>query len=114
MAVTSTLARFAATNGENYIKVTSSGTAARTGIFPAGGTFTVIAGERYRIRARGYRTGVNPVYLEIKANGADLDWPGASLPNSAATESWIEQIVTIPAGSTTLQAGIAWNTWRFR
>src|SRR5690606_32942280 len=96
-------------NGEKYIKVTANGTTAQTGVFPIGGPFPVTPGQRYRIRAKGYRTGTNAVYLLIKANNTDLGWPGAALPNGAGGEAWIEQIVTIPAGTTTLHAGVAWN-----
>jgi hypothetical protein len=109
-AVNTTLATFT-NNGEKYIQVTSNGTTARSGVFPIGGTINVQPGERYRIRAKGYRgTGTNAVYLAIKANSTDLNWPGSTLPPTAATESWIEQTVTIPAGATTMQAGVTWNT----
>ena len=100
-------------NGEKYVRVTSNGTVTRTGIFPIGGTtpFTVIAGEKYRIRAKGYRTGTSPVYLLMRNNAtSDLNWPGASLPSSSTTESWIEQVITIPSGMNSLQVGIVWNT----
>lgn len=96
--------------GEEYIKVTSNGTTVKAGVLPIGDAFPVVPGERYRIRAKGYREGSNNVYLLIKANGMDLDWPGASIGNSANTETWIEQTVTIPAGATYLEAGVAWNT----
>ncbi|WP_276365362.1 DUF6443 domain-containing protein [Chryseolinea sp. H1M3-3] len=96
-------------NGENYVSVTSNGTA-RSGISAIGGTVTVQPGYRYRIRAKGYRT-TNPVYISIKVNNVDLNWPGAALPQSATTESWVEQIITIPAGGSNLpmQVGLTWN-----
>lgn len=100
-------------NGEQYISVAAVGTAQRTGIWvlPPGGTLTVQPGQRYLIRTKGYRAGSNPVYISIKANGTtDLNWPGAALPSSAVTEAWVEQTVTIPAGTATLQTGLAWNT----
>jgi RHS repeat-associated protein len=99
-----------ALNGEKYVRVTSNGTVARSGIFPIGGTFPVTPGDRYRIKARGYRTGTSPVHFLIKANTADLNWPAAALAASSTTESWMEQTVTVPAGATTLQAGVVWNT----
>ena len=97
-------------NGEKYVRVTSNGTAVRTGIFPIGGTFPVTAGQKYRIRAKGYRTGASPVHLLIRANSTDLNWPAAAMPTSSSTESWMEEVVTIPAGATTLQAGVVWNS----
>ena len=98
---------------QTYIKATSNGTVARTGITLT--TLNVTAGERYIVRAKGYRdkgtsTTSNPVYLSIKANGVDQGWPGATLASSVATEAWTEQIVTVPAGATTLLVGMGWNT----
>ncbi|MCZ8072392.1 MAG: hypothetical protein O9311_18770, partial [Cytophagales bacterium] len=98
---------------QTYIRATSSGTVARTGI-----TFTtlnVTAGERYVVRVKGYRdkgtsATSNPVFLSIKANGVDQGWPGATLANTVATEAWTEQSVVVPAGATTLAIGMGWNT----
>ncbi len=95
---------------EKYLQITSNGTVARTGASSVGGQITVSQGEKYIIRVKGYSTGSSAAYLQIKANGNDLNWPGAKLPAGVANESWIEQIVTIPAATTTLQAGLVWNT----
>ncbi|CAN5326153.1 hypothetical protein BH09BAC3_BH09BAC3_28490 [soil metagenome] len=103
---------------EKYIKAVSTGTTVRSGVFPVGGIFPASGGERYKIRVKGYRdkgtaASSSPAYLLVKADGVDVDWPGAALPISlttAQTESWIEQIVTIPAGATSLQAGVVWNS----
>jgi|GEM_PF-1019812 len=99
-------------NGNTYVKALSTGTVVRTGMYPIGGTLTVQAGERYKVRFRGYRdkgnaASSNPAYILIQANGVDLEW-GASIANSPETESWIERIVTIPAGASQLQAGVVW------
>jgi RHS repeat-associated protein len=109
-ASNSTLATVAQNGTNTYVRANSGGTTARTGMFPIGGTLNVVAGERYKIRAKGYRTGINPVYLLIKVNGADLNWPGATLAPSVTTEAYAEQIVTIPTGGLTLQVGVVWNT----
>lgn len=67
--------------------------------------------QQYRIRVKGYRTGSNPVYISVKVNGStDVSWPGAALPASDKAESWIEQIITVPAGATTMDVGATWNT----
>ncbi|MCE7864499.1 MAG: hypothetical protein DYG99_13235, partial [Bacteroidetes bacterium CHB5] len=110
-AVTSTLAAVTV-NTQSYVRATASGTATKQGMFPIGGTFTVVAGEQYRIRAKGYRstTNTNKVHLYIRTNSTDLYWPGAQLPITSMAEAWTEQIITIPAGHTTLQAGVVWNT----
>lgn len=118
VASNATLTSVTQNGTEKYVKAVSNGTTALTGMFPIGGIFQVAAGERYRIRAKGYRdkgtaASSSNAYLLIKADAAYLGWPGASLPASsttATTESWIEQIVTIPAGATGLQVGMVWNT----
>jgi RHS repeat-associated protein len=106
----STVALVTQNGGQTYLRVTSNGTVTKTGLFPIGGTFTVSAGERYLVRAKGYRTGANTVHLLIRAGTTDLGWPGSTLAHASTAEAWTEQEVTIPAGNTTLQAGVAWNT----
>lgn len=110
-AVTSTLAQVTQ-NTYTYVRATASGTTTKQGMFPIGGTITVAAGEQYRIRAKGYRTATNAnnVHLYIRTNSTDLNWPGGALANGSTAEAFTEQIITIPAGHTTLQAGVVWNT----
>lgn len=108
-AVTSTLAAVTQ-NGQTYIRATANGTTVKQGMFPIGGTVAVQAGEQYRIRAKGYRTGANAVHLYIRTNGIDLNWPGGALANGTVAEANTEQIITIPTGHTSLQAGVVWNT----
>lgn len=99
-------------SGSDYIRATVSGTTAPQGLFPIGGTITVQPGERYRIRAKGYRVGTSLAAIMVKVNNANVDWPGAALPLNLAAEAWAEQTVTIPAGAANqiLQAGVMWNT----
>jgi RHS repeat-associated protein len=94
---------------EQYVEVSSNGTAGGRALF--GGTFPVVAGERYKIRVKGYYTLTSPVYIIAKANNStgSIGWPGTGLPNSAATESWAEQTIVIPTGATQLQVGISWD-----
>ncbi|MBI1768246.1 MAG: hypothetical protein HYR67_07720 [Bacteroidetes bacterium] len=117
-ASNTTLTTLKQNGNETYVKAISNGTVVRTGMFPIGNTYPVQPGERYRIRAKGYRdkgtaASSSQAYILVQTNGADLGWPGAALPVSlttAQTESWIEQIITVPVGATTLQAGVVWNT----
>lgn len=109
-AVNATLALVTMNGTEKYVRVTSNGTTARTGVFPVGGNIPVVAGEKYRIRVKGYYTGSSPVHIQAKASGADIIWPGAQLASNVASESWTEQIVIIPPAATTLQVGVNWNT----
>jgi hypothetical protein len=95
--------------GEKYVQITSGGTVARTGISRIGNVVQVVPGEKYKIRVKGYRTGNSFAYVQVKTDGADLNWPGAKLPFGVASESWIEQVVTIPANKSTLQVGLVWD-----
>lgn len=94
-----------------YIKVLSNGTTARGAIF--GGMLAVQPGERYRIRAKGYRVGSNNVYLLARTNMGNIlwgtNWLGAQLSTSLAAESWIEEVVTIPVGAIQLETGLYWS-----
>ncbi len=104
-----------ANGAETYVMARATSVSARSGMFPIGGTFPVQPGERYKIRVRGYRdkgtaATSNAAYILAQANGSDIAWPGAALQSSATTETWIEQIVTIPPGATELKAGVVWGT----
>ncbi|HEU5291914.1 MAG TPA: peptidoglycan DD-metalloendopeptidase family protein, partial [Cyclobacteriaceae bacterium] len=99
-----------AQNGSTYVSARAKGSKAKQGIFPIGGSFAVQEGEQYRIRAKGYRTGSSPAYLNVQVNGTDINWPSATLASSSITETWSEQTVIIPSGGTTLQAGVLWST----
>ncbi len=84
-SVNTTLSTVTQNGTEKYVKAVSNGTTVRSGVFPVGGTIPVVAGERYKIRVKGYRdkgtaASSSPVYLLIQANGSDLNWPGAMLP----------------------------------
>jgi len=94
--------------GETYFQVVARSTSAGTGLFPIGGNILVAGGERYLIRAKGYQTGYAPAYIQAKTNGTTIDWSYSALPNREGTESWTEQVITIPAGHTVLQVGITW------
>jgi RHS repeat-associated protein len=109
-----TLAAATANGTEKYVTATATNTTVRSGITAIGSTLTVTAGDRYRIRIKGYRvkgsaTSSNPVYVSVKGNSTDIVWPGAALPSSAASESWVEQIVIIPTGVTQLTIGLNWS-----
>lgn len=113
-AATATLATVTQNGGQTYVRATAVGSTTKQGMFPIGGTLAVQAGEQYRIRAKGYRTAnnTNQVYLYIRTNSIDLNWPGAQLPKgdaNATNESYVEQVITVPAGHTTLEAGVVWN-----
>lgn len=104
-------------DSETYVQATITATS-RSGIFPVGDSVLVHAGERYKIRAKGYRakgsaSSSHAVNLLVTVNGKDLRWPGALVPAGVAavkTESWIEQTVTVPAGGMYLKAGLVANS----
>jgi RHS repeat-associated protein len=93
--------------GQTYIEVSHGGSAQRSGIYPINGILTVQAGERYLVRAKGYRTGNTAVNFQIRVNNVDQG-VGAALPFGAAAECYIEQLVTIPVGGTDLRVGLIW------
>ncbi|MBT1710715.1 hypothetical protein KK062_20915 [Fulvivirgaceae bacterium PWU5] len=107
---------------EKYIKAKTNA-AARAGIFPIGSGVNVLPGERYKIRAKVYwtkgtATSNHPANILVTLNGNDMVWPGALIPLSSTirTESWIEQIVTIPSSAPAdalLEVGIVANGTTF-
>jgi RHS repeat-associated protein len=109
------MALFVDNGREKYVTATSTGTVANSGITAIGMPVTTVAGERYRIRVKGYRTKgtstiSNAAYILLKLNGTNLAWPGAALPLDQIAESWVEQVVTIPTGGGALTVGAAWST----
>jgi len=99
-------------NGEKYVQVTCKAAAPITDAIKPGLTFgtvySVSEGERYRFRVKGYFNGTL-VTLNVKGNGTDLLWPGTSLSRQPISESWVEQIILVPAGVSQLTLGILWN-----
>jgi RHS repeat-associated protein len=98
---------------QTYIRVTSNGTAIG-GVLTFGQNFPAQAGDQFKIRVNGYRTGTQPVYIQARTNLGNITWNGswlgASLPSSLLTESWIEQTITIPTGGNFIAFGLLWNT----
>jgi RHS repeat-associated protein len=94
---------------EKYLRVASTGSTSTSGAFPIIGGISVVQGEQYLLRVKGYRTGSSAVYLIGKVNGTQV-LTGSRLPgNTAISESWTEQQITIPANGT-LQVGVIWST----
>ncbi len=97
-------------NGETYVKSVATAVNGYSGIKQIGGTIPVQAGEVYRVRVKGYAGGTNKVFLWVVANlTQNFVWPGISIPMGAASESWVEQTVTITAGVTSMQIGLLYN-----
>jgi RHS repeat-associated protein len=98
-------------NGETYVKATPvvGATLAKKGTTPIGGTFSVVAGQRYIYRVKGYSNSTKVAYLYVKGNTADLIWTGANLPTTATSEMWVETDFTIPAGITQISLGVMYN-----
>lgn len=103
---------------QTYVRVDVVATATKPGAFPIGGSFPVQGGERYLIRARGWRPG-GPAYIWVKtgvnvngSGGTDLEFRNAVLPGTTAdAESWVEAVVTIPGSSLTLMsAGVVFES----
>jgi RHS repeat-associated protein len=103
-------------NGESYIKVENicPGLCERAGVAFNARPMTVIPGESYLIRAKGYHLGSGPVQFELQGNGSQglvfLTYSDKSLPLGAAVEGWIEQAVSIPSGVTSLYVTLLWKS----
>jgi RHS repeat-associated protein len=94
---------------EKYLKVASTGSTGQSGAFPIIGGINVIQGERYLVRAKGYRTGSSAVSLIVKV-GTTQVLTGSRLPgNTASSEAWTEQEIVVPANGI-MQAGVIWST----
>jgi len=97
-------------NGENYVKVTG---AAGTSLSKLGvmlnNSYTVVEGERYLFRVKGYfNSALADLY--VKGNTADLIWTGTDISRSPVTEAWVENTILIPVGVTQITLGVLWNS----
>ncbi|MBT1707601.1 RHS repeat-associated core domain-containing protein [Fulvivirgaceae bacterium PWU5] len=105
---------------EHYIRAVAVATGSLSGILPVGSAVSVQAGERYKVRVKGYRgsggAGLSSdARIQFKVNGILQNLPAAVLPYGSANngaESWVEQEITIPAGGTSLEVGVAWASAR--
>jgi len=97
-------------NGESYVRVRgSSNNVNASGIASFGAPISVQPGERYLIRAKGYKESSNAVVLNVKYNGNTRNEHRSQLSPYAGAEMWIEHKVTIPAGCTSLDFGMVWT-----
>ncbi|HEY8937290.1 MAG TPA: hypothetical protein VIM65_18820, partial [Cyclobacteriaceae bacterium] len=74
-----------------------------------GSDIIVTAGDQYLIRAKGFRNGTTPVSFIIRVNGSIDMGSSTSLPYRSMAEGWIEKVITIPSGGTTLSVAVGWN-----
>jgi RHS repeat-associated protein len=99
-------------NGETYVKAITNQSTSTPGIWPIGGSISVTPGASYTFKVKGYRSSSNNVYLYVRAstNGSSIVWPGALLPQGAASEGWVQSAFTVPAGITTVTVGILFSS----
>jgi len=95
-------------NGEKYVKISTASAPAGGGGLTFSNVYTVVEGERYLYRVKGYFNGV-PATLYAKGNSADLLSPGTSLPKQPLSEAWVEETIVIPTGVTQLTLGVRWK-----
>lgn len=112
------LTEVGAAPAQTYVRVDVSATATKPGAFPIGGSFVVLGGERYLVRAKGYRPG-GAAYIWVKtgvnadgSGGTDLEFRNTALPGTTAdADSWVESTVTIPgSGATRMSAGLVFES----
>jgi YD repeat-containing protein len=80
------------------------------GVYPVGGTITVVAGKRYILSARGYKTTAHAVklYVATSAN-VEIGTSTESVPTGGPNaEEWISYAFTVPAGVTSIRVGMIW------
>jgi RHS repeat-associated protein len=96
-------------NGQSYliVNVGSTGLTSR-GVSSLGGSRPVVAGQRYRVRVKGYTPTSEQVRLLIQFNGATQPSLNAIFQQGAHNEAWVESIFTITPSTTTLNLGVAW------
>ncbi len=96
--------------GETYVKSLLTQAGGTPGIYPIGGTLTVVPGEKYTFKVRGYTEG-STAYLRL-ASGSDANivWTGTALPVGSGEESWVTVDVTIPSGVTSVKLGVQFNS----
>ncbi|MCE2734828.1 MAG: RHS repeat-associated core domain-containing protein [Flammeovirgaceae bacterium] len=98
-------------NGQSYliVNVGSTGLTSR-GVSSLGGSRPVVAGQRYRVRVKGYTPTSEQVRLLIQFNGTPQPSLNAFFQQGAHNEAWVESIFTITPGTTTLNLGVAWSS----
>jgi RHS repeat-associated protein len=118
MTANSSLTQSGQDPAQSYVRVDVLATASKPGAFPIGGSFVVQGGEKYLIRAKGWRPG-GPAYIYVKtgvnpdgSGGTDLEFRSTTIPGvTIETESWVESTVTIPgSGSTRMSAGLVFES----
>lgn len=98
-------------NGRTYVKVMPTVTSGNPGVVLANGTIAVTPGTTYKYSVQGYRESGDPrLYIRNVTANNNLVWPGVAFPLNAVAEDWVENTFTVPAGCTTIQLGVLFNT----
>jgi RHS repeat-associated protein len=102
-------------NGQNYVKSTVTNVSSANPGLQWSTAISVNAGEQYAFRVLGYRvSGTARAYLWVKPNNSatPLVWnsPASEMPNGAGNETWVISEFTVPAGVTSVNLGVLFNT----
>jgi YD repeat-containing protein len=95
-------------NGEYYVKCVASASGGTPGITPIGATYTVVPGEKYTFKVKGYADLAN-AYLYIWGSAGDLVWKGSAMQAGASKERWISNDITIPDNVTQIRVGVLFS-----
>jgi RHS repeat-associated protein len=82
------------------------------GVYPVGGTINVVAGKRYILSARAYKTTTHVVklYVATSAN-VEIGTSTESVPTGGInSEDWISYAFTVPTGITSIKVGMLWTS----
>jgi RHS repeat-associated protein len=93
---------------QDYVKAVCNQSTSTPGVYPFEGNLSVVAGENYVFRVRGYASTAN-CYLYVNTNLGDLIWPGVPLPTGAANEKWVQVKFVVPPGATLVRIGVLWS-----
>ncbi len=97
-------------NGEPYLKVDSDETVSTPSVTVA--TLTVVEGETYEFRLKGYHDGTHTPYLRVKGNTGFIVTMGTgstTIEKGIVNDKWYSATFEIPNGVTELTLGVGWN-----
>jgi RHS repeat-associated protein len=102
-----TLSNPAPVLGQTRVQFVPGSTSGTQGIFPIGGTITVVPGKNYKLWVLGHRL-VADARLRVRnvTGNVDIVTSGPALPSGAANEAWVEHPFIAPAGCTSIQVGV--------
>ncbi len=98
-------------SASGYVSVVCNQSTGTPGVYPIGGYITVVPGQDYILRVKGYRSSTSNANANLyvtSASGAVIVWPGPVLPLGIVNEGWVTYRFT-PTDATAVRVGILWD-----